>query len=42
MILRRVLMMPCKILFREHLKNTIIIALIGSDIDKVGGLGDAL
>ena len=42
MILRRVLMIPCEILFREHLRNISSIALLGSGRGRVGCPGDSL
>ena len=42
MILRRNLVIPCKMFFRIYLKNSSIIYLLGSGRGVVGGLGDAL
>ena len=41
-ILRRVLMTLCEMLFRDHFRNTSIIAMLGSGRGRVGGLGDVL
>ena len=42
MILSRVLMIPYEIFFREHLRNTRRIYMLGSGRGRVDGLGDAL
>ena len=41
MILRRVLMIPCGIFLRDHVRNIRRIALIGICRGRVGGLGGA-
>ena len=41
-ILKRVIMIPCEILLRSHLRNTRIIALLDIGRVRVGGLGDVL
>ena len=41
-IIRRVLMMTHKVLLRDHLRSSKIIAILGSVRSRVGGLGDAL
>ena len=41
-ILRRVLMIPCEILLRTQLRNTSIIALLGSGRGIVGVIGGSL
>ena len=41
-ILRRVLMMPCEVFFRDHLRSARSIALLGSGRGVVDGLGDTI
>ena len=41
-ILRRVLMMPCAVFLRSHLRSARSIALLGSGRGRVGGIWDAL
>ena len=42
MIFRRVLMVTCDMLLRDHLRNTSSISLLGSGRVRVGDIGDAL
>ena len=42
MIIRRVLMMPCEMFLRNHLRNTRIIVILDSVRGIYGGLGDVL
>ena len=42
MILRRVLVIPCEMFLRSHLRNTRSIALLGSGRGRVCGLYGAL
>ena len=41
-ILSRVLMIPCSVFLRSHLRSASSIAMIGSGRGRVDGLGDAL
>ena len=41
-ILRRVLVIPCVVFFRDHLRSVRSIFLLGSGRGRVDGLGDAL
>ena len=41
-ILRRLLMMPCWVFLRSHLRNARRIAILDSGRSRVGGLGNSL